>query len=81
MAKHIEITMIDGETGIHIDDETGGHGYTLCGMDALGDGDLYKIDPKEVKGKADCVQCIRTIEFCKLIRKSEYTATTEDKDQ
>jgi hypothetical protein len=48
------------------------HDFTLCGLDTAGDSDIHVSDPEETTLKANCAQCIQTVEHCKNLSKMLY---------
>jgi len=54
-----------------------GNDYTVCGLSESDDKSIG-IVMKETKEKVTCANCIRVIEHCKSVRKSEIGEPVED---
>lgn len=73
MATHIKIkTTRDNHT--HFDTHL--NNYTLCGLETGGDEGMNIMIGKVVKTKVNCPDCIRIVNFCQKINKSELTGAT-----
>jgi len=70
MATHIKIKTLENSF-THFD--THSNNYTLCGLETGGDGGLDISESVIVKRKVNCPDCIRIVEFCHNIKKSEFT--------
>lgn len=65
------ITIIDnGQRSTHFN--YGRNDYTLCGLDNMGDSFIGLSIAKRHNKKVDCKECIRIVEYCKSIKKSQY---------
>ena len=72
MAIRIKIKTPD-DSNVHFD--TFINNYTLCGLETGGDGGLRFEKAVNVKSKVNCPHCIRIVEFCQSIKKTEFVGT------
>lgn len=71
MILHIKIKTLENNH-THFNYKEGGQNYTLCGLETGGDLTLGIHAPIAVKRKVNCPSCIKMVEVCHLIKKSEY---------
>ena len=69
MATHVKIKTWENN---HTHFDTHNNNYTLCGLDTGGDERMGISIAKTVKVKVNCPDCIRIVEFCHNINKSEF---------
>lgn len=69
MATRIKIKTWENS---HTHFDTHKNNYTLCGLETGGDEKMGIRLPTTVKRKVNCPDCIRIVEFCHLIRTSEW---------
>jgi len=71
MAVRVKIKTYENNH-VHFDFVQGGQNYTLCGLETGGDESLGIGYPKTVKRKVNCPECVRLVEYCHSIKKSEF---------
>lgn len=69
MASRIKIKTWENS---HTHFNTHVNNYTLCGLETGGDESIGIQMPTVVKRKVNCPDCIRIVEFCHDIKKSEW---------
>jgi hypothetical protein len=71
---HYEVTNEneDGKKYVHADGVFQPADMALCGQDLMGDSYLGWEQAKPTTAKITCENCIRIIEYCKKIKKSQY---------
>jgi len=69
MATHVKIKTEENNC-THVD--THSNNYTLCGLETGGDEGMGIQVAKVVETKITCQDCIRIIEFCRKIKRSEW---------
>lgn len=69
MATRVKIKTYD-DAKTHFDTHL--NNYTLCGLETGGDEGLSIKIAQLVKRKVNCQDCIRIVEFCHAIKRSEW---------